>query len=291
METWNTVKTGLLLAALTALFVVIGGALGGRVGMIFAFGLAIVMNMGAWWFSDKLALRFSGAREAGPAEAPELHRIVETLATRAGLPKPGVYIIDSETPNAFATGRSPSKSAVAVTQGIMRMLNRDELSGVIAHELAHIKNRDTLISSIAATIAGAIAMIAEIAQWSLIFGAFTGDDDNGGIADLLGSLLLIIVAPIAAMIVQMAISRAREFSADATGARIMGEARPLADALRKIELASRQMPMRVNPATSHQYIINPLAGGGLTSLFRTHPETEKRIDRLMAMNPRDLAVA
>lgn len=292
MQTWNTVKTGLLLAGLTALFVFVGGALGGQTGMVIAFVFAVVMNMGAWWFSDSLALRMSGAREVSPAEAPELHRIVETLSLRAGLPKPGVYVIDSETPNAFATGRSPNKSAVAVTQGITRMLNRDELAGVIAHELAHIKNRDTLISSIAATIAGAIAMIAEFAQWSLLFGAFGGgDDDEGGIGGLLGGLLLIIVAPIAALIVQMAISRAREFSADATGARILGDAQPLASALRKIEVAAQQMPMHVNPATSHQYIINPLTGAGLMNLFRTHPATERRIERLLAMSSRDLALA
>lgn len=294
MQIWNTFKTGLLLAALTGLFVVIGSALGGQTGMIIAFVLAVVMNMGAWWFSDKLALRMSGAHEVSPAEAPELHRIVETLSARAGIPKPGVYIIESETPNAFATGRSPSHGAVAVTTGIMRTLDRDELAGVIAHELAHIKNRDTLISSIAATIAGAITMLAEIAQWSMIFGAFSGNDEEegGGFGEMLGGLLLIILAPIAALIVQMAISRAREYGADAMGARILGDARPLANALHKIELYANQVPLHVNPATSHQYIINPLGGGSaILSLFRTHPETEKRIARLLAMTQRDLALA
>lgn len=294
MQFWNTVKTGMLLAVLTALFVVIGSALGGQVGMVIAFVFAIALNMGAWWFSGPLALRMSGAREVSPSEAPDLHQIVDTLSVRASLPKPGVYIIDSESPNAFATGRSPRHGAVAVTTGIMHMLDRDELAGVIAHELAHIKNRDTLISSIAATVAGAISMLADMAMWSAIFGAFTGgdEDDGGGIGDLVGGMFMIILAPIAALIVQMAISRSREYGADALGARILGEAQPLADALRKIEIAATRMPMQVNPATSHQYIINPLSGGGsLLSLFRTHPETEKRIARLMALSQRDLALA
>ncbi len=288
----NTLKTGLLLAALTALFVFIGSALGGQTGMVIAFCFAVVMNMGAWWFSDTLALRFSGAHPVSADEAPELYDIVEPLALRAGLPMPGVYLIDSPTPNAFATGRSPSRGAVAVTTGIMHMLNRDELAGVIAHELAHIKNYDTLISSIAATVAGAITMIADIAQWTMLFNALSGGDeeDGGGIGDMLGAILLIILAPIAALIVQMAISRSREYSADATGARILGQAQPLATALRKIEDAAHHMPMHVNPATSHQYIINPLSGGAIATLFRTHPETEQRIARLMALSPQDLAL-
>ncbi len=288
----NTLKTGLLLAALTALFVLIGSALGGQTGMVIAFCFAVVMNMGAWWFSDTLALRFSGAHPVSAAEAPELYDIVETLALRAGLPMPGVYLIDSPTPNAFATGRSPSRGAVAVTTGIMHMLNRDELAGVIAHELAHIKNYDTLISSIAATVAGAITMIADIAQWTMLFNALSGGDeeDGGGIGEMLGAILLIILAPIAALIVQMAISRSREYSADTTGARILGQAQPLATALRKIEDAVHHMPMQVNPATSHQYIINPLSGGAIATLFRTHPETEQRIARLMALSPQDLAL-
>lgn len=288
----NTLKTGLLLAALTALFVLIGSTLGGQTGMVIAFCFAVVMNMGAWWFSDTLALRFSGAHPVSAAEAPELYDIVETLALRAGLPMPGVYLIDSPTPNAFATGRSPSRGAVAVTTGIMHMLNRDELAGVIAHELAHIKNYDTLISSIAATVAGAITMIADIAQWTMLFNALSGGDeeDGGGIGEMLGAILLIILAPIAALIVQMAISRSREYSADTTGARILGQAQPLATALRKIEDAVHHMPMQVNPATSHQYIINPLSGGAIATLFRTHPETEQRIARLMALSPQDLAL-
>jgi heat shock protein HtpX len=285
MQLWNTLKTTLLLASLTGLLVVIGSALGGQIGMAIAFVLAIAMNMGAWWFSDKLALKMSRARPISAAEAPELHRIVETLAARAGLPKPGVYLIESETPNAFATGRSPSKGAVAVTTGLMRLLDRDELAGVIAHELAHIKHRDTLISSIVATVAGTITMLAEMAQWALIFGGLGGSDDeeaHGGLASLAGSLVLIVVAPIAALLIQMAISRAREFSADAGGARILGDPLPLASALEKLEWAATRAPMHINPAASHLYIINPLRGS-LMGLFRTHPHTAERISRLRAL--------
>jgi heat shock protein HtpX len=283
MQIWNTAKTTMLLAGLTGLFVVIGFAIGGRVGMIFAFGLAVLMNMGTWWFSDTLALKMSKARQVNRSEAPELYSIVETLSSRAGLPMPGVYIIDSPLPNAFATGRSPNKSAVAATTGIMQTLSRDELAGVMAHELAHIKNRDTLISSIAATIAGAITMLAEIAQWALIFGGLSGDDDDGGgIAGLVGSLFMIILAPIAAMLIQMAISRSREYGADAGGAEILGDPIPLANALQKIERMAQQAPMNVNPSTSHLYIINPLRGG-IAGLFSTHPDTSERIRRLYAL--------
>jgi heat shock protein HtpX len=285
MKIWNTLKAAILLATLTGLLVVTGSALGGQAGMLIAFGLAIVMNMGAWWFSDKIALRMSGAREVSFDEAPDLHHIVEELSARAGLPKPRVYLIDTETPNAFATGRSPSKGAVAVTAGIMRLLNRSELAGVIAHELAHIKHRDTLIASIVATLAGAITMLAEMAQWALIFGGLGGSDEEeegGGLGDLMGSLVLIIVAPIAALLIQLAISRAREFGADASGARILGDPLPLANALEKLEGAASRMPMEVNPATSHLYIVNPMIGG-LAGLFRTHPHTVQRVARLREM--------
>ncbi len=292
MQIWNTLKTTMLLAGLTGLLVVVGSAIGGQVGMVIAFIFAIAMNMGAWWFSDKLALKMSGARAVSEAEAPQLHRMVEQLAIRAELPKPGVYLIDNETPNAFATGRSPSKGAVAVTTGLMRLLDRDELAGVIAHELAHIKHRDTLISSIVATIAGAITMLAQMAQWALIFGGLTGSNDEegeGGLAGLASSLVLIIVAPIAALLIQMAISRSREFSADAGGARILGNPLPLASALEKLEWAAGRMPMPMNPATSHLYIVNPLRGG-LSGLFRTHPQTEQRISRLRAMAQQNLTL-
>lgn len=283
MQFWNTMKTGVLLAALTGFFVLIGSAIGGQTGMIIAFVFAVALNMGAWWFSDSLALRLSGAHEVSPAEAPELHQMVEVLAVRAALPKPRVYIIDSETPNAFATGRSPSKGAVAVTSGIARLLSRDELAGVIAHELAHIKHRDTLISSIAATFAGAISMIADMAFWGMLFGGFGGDDEEGaGIGGMIGGVLTIILAPIAAMLIQMAISRSREYLADAGGARILGDPLPLASALEKLEWAAGRMPMQVNPATSHMYIVNPIAGG-LAGLFRTHPATAERITRLRAI--------
>jgi heat shock protein HtpX len=283
MQIWNTVKTSVLLALLTGLFLAAGAAIGGQSGMLFAFALAVIMNMGAWWFSDSLALKMSGAQAVSPAEAPELHRLVETLAQRAGLPKPAVYLIQSDTPNAFATGRSPSKGAVAVTTGIMRLLDRDELAGVIAHELAHIKHRDTLISSVVATIAGALTMLAQMAQWALLFGGLGGsDDEDGGIAGLAGSLVMIIIAPIAALLIQMAISRSREYGADAGGARILGNPLPLASALEKLEWASRRLPMQVNPAVSHLYIVNPLRGG-FAGLFRTHPDSAERIARLRAM--------
>ncbi len=292
MRVWNNIKTTALLAALSGMFIVIGGALGGQAGMIIALVLAVGMNMGAWWFSDKLALRMSGAQEVSPAEAPALHAIVEELSARAGIPKPRVYLIESETPNAFATGRNPANGAVAVTTGIARLLTRDELAGVVAHELAHIKNRDTLVSSIAASIAGAISMLADMAMWGMIFAGLGGSDDgeDQGIAGMVGGLLTMILAPVAAVIIQMAISRSREYLADAGGAQILGDPLPLASALEKLEWASSRMPMRVSPATSHLYIVNPLVGG-LAGLFRTHPQSAERIARLRAMAGRGMLVA
>ncbi len=289
MQAVNTIKTTLLLGALTGLLVFAGSALGGQSGMILAFGLAITMNMGAWWFSDRIALRMSGAREVTADEAPGLHRMVETLAPAAGLPKPRVYLIETDAPNAFATGRSPARGAVAVTTGIMRTLSDDELAGVIAHELAHIKNRDTLISSIAATIAGAISMLANMAQWALIFGGLGGGDDEDG-GGLAGGLVMIFLAPIMAVIIQLAISRSREFTADAGGARILGDPRPLARALQKLESYAQRTPMPVNPATAPLYIVNPLRGG-LAGLFSTHPSTAERVRRLEAMAQPGYAVA
>ncbi len=292
MQLWNTFKTTLLLAGLTGLFVAIGGALGGQAGMLIALVFALAMNMGTWWFSDSLALRMSGARPVTPAEAPELHHMVEELSARAGIPKPAVYVIESETPNAFATGRSPAKGAVAVTTGIARLLTRDELAGVVAHELAHIKHRDTLIASVAATIAGAVTMLADMATWGLMFAGLSGDDDgeDGGLAEMLGGLLMVILAPLAAVIIQMAISRSREYAADAGGARILGDPLPLASALEKLEWAAGRVPMQASPATSHLYIVNPLVGG-LSGLFRTHPQTSERIARLRAMAGRSPLVA
>jgi heat shock protein HtpX len=286
---FNHIRTVLLLGLLTGLFMLIGSALGGTGGMVIAFGLAIVMNMGAWWFSDSIALRFSGAQEVSPQEAPDLHRMIERLAQNADIPKPRVYLIDSPMPNAFATGRSPEKGAVAATTGIIDILTYDELAGVMAHELAHIKNRDTLISSLAATFAGAISMLADMAMWSFFFGGFGGGDEEegGGAGDLVGGLVMLIVAPIAALLIQMAISRGREFVADAEGAKILGDPLPLANALAKIEGWKHQSmeagyEADVRPATAHQYIINPLHGG-LAGLFSTHPSTEERIARLRAM--------
>jgi heat shock protein HtpX len=282
---WNTMKTTLLLATLTGLLVLAGNALGGTTGMIIGFTLALVMNGGAYWFSDKLALRMSGAREVSPAEAPQLHAMVSELAARAELPKPRVYIIDSPVPNAFATGRNPQNGAVAATTGIMQVLNQRELAGVMAHELAHIKNRDTLISAVAATIAGAITMIADMAMWAAIFGGSGGgDDEEEGAGGLVGGLFMLILAPIAALLIQMAISRSREFSADEGGAKILGDPLPLASALQKLETYVHSgMPMtQVNPATSHLYIVNPTLGG-LANLFRTHPPTHERVARLEAL--------
>jgi heat shock protein HtpX len=285
------VKTAVLMAALTGLLVLIGSAIGGTSGMIFAFVFAVLMNMGMWWFSDSIALRMSGAHEVSPHDAPDLHRLVQVLAERAGIPKPRVYIIESAAPNAFATGRSPQKGAVAVTTGIMSILSRDELAGVIAHELAHIKNRDTLVSSVAATMAGAIGMVADMAMWGMMLGGFGGsDDDNPG--GIVGGLLTIILAPVIALIIQLAISRAREYGADEGGARITGDPEPLASALEKLEAwmqgAAHHPQMRaeahVNPGTAHLYIVNPIVGG-LGGLFRTHPPTPERVARLRALAP------
>ena len=279
----NVFKTFLLLAALTALFMFIGDALGGRTGMTFALILALGMNFVAYWFSDKMALAMSGARPVSESEAPELHRMVEELARRAGLPKPRVYIIPQETPNAFATGRNPKHAAVAVTAGILRLLSTEELMGVLSHELAHIKNRDILISSIAAVLAGAISYLANMAQWGFLFGGFGGSDEDDNPLGIVGVILMMILAPIAAMLIQMAISRSREFLADATGAKILGNPVPLASALKRLEEWNHRLPMQVNPATAQMYIVNPLAGGSFANLFSTHPPIEERINRLLAM--------
>ena len=282
MTSTNTIKTVLLLGALTAVLLVAGRIIAGPGGMTIALMFALLMNLGAYWFSDKIALSMSGARETSVQDAPELHSMVERLAGNAGLPKPRVYLIDNPSPNAFATGRDPHHSAVAVTTGIAGLLDRRELEGVIAHELAHIRNRDTLIATIAAAIAGAITSLAYMAMF---FGGFGGEDeDGGGMGSLVGSLLLIILAPIAAMIIQMAISRAREYDADATGARILGNPLPLASALEKLQAGVQYRPMtNAKPATAPLYIVNPFNGGGFSSLFSTHPPIEERIARLRAM--------
>ncbi len=277
----NTAKTFMLMAALTALFMLAGQALGGEQGMVLAVMMALGMNFFAYWYSDKLALAMSRAREVSTGEAPELHGIVASLSQRAGLPKPRVYIMPGDTPNAFATGRNPEHAAVAVTEGLMRLLSRDELEGVIAHELGHIKNRDILISSVAAVIAGAISYMATMAQWAMLFGGFRGRDNEEGGGGF-GMLIMMIVAPIAAAIIQMAISRSREYLADATGAQICGRPDSLANALGKLESYNRQLPMDVNPATAQMYIVNPLSGGTVANLFSTHPPIRERIKRLMS---------
>ncbi|MDQ3809816.1 MAG: zinc metalloprotease HtpX [Chloroflexota bacterium] len=284
----NTLKTTILLASLTALFIVVGAALGGNSGMVIAFLFAIVMNMGAYWFSGDIALKMAGAREVSPAEAPELHQLVEELATYARLPKPRVAMVDSPSPNAFATGRDPKHAVVAVTTGILGLLTRDELAGVLAHELGHVRNRDILISSVAATIAGAITMLANMAQWALIFGGFGRSDDDEG-TNPFAALLMIIVAPIAATIIHLAISRSREFAADDTGARIHGNPDSLARALEKLEMATTIRPLPVNPAVAPLFIVNPLKGMNLAGLFSTHPPVQERIRRLRRMELRALA--
>lgn len=277
----NTMRTFLLMALMTVLLVFVGNILGGQNGMMIAFLFALVMNFGSYWFSDKIVLRMNGAREVTKAEAPELYEVVEDLTGRAGLPMPRVYITPEEQPNAFATGRDPAHAAVAVTQGILRTLSRDELRGVLGHELAHVQHRDILIGTVAATLAGAISMIANMAQWGMMFGGGRSDDREGG--SPLGGIVMMIVAPIAAMMIQMAISRSREYSADEGGAKIAGNPLSLANALRKLEKKAEQIPMQTSPATAHMYIVNPLSGEGLMRLFSTHPPMEERIARLEAM--------
>ncbi len=274
----NSIRTGILLAGLTVLVMIIGNLLGGRQGMIIAFFFAIIMNFGSYWFSDKIVLRIYRAKPVSEAEAPGLHRMVRQLAQQAGLPMPKVCIMPSESPNAFATGRNPQHAVVAVTQGILRLLDENELKGVLAHELAHVKHRDILIGSIAATMAGAIMMIASMARWAALFGFGGRDDDDGG--GMIGLIAMSILAPIAAMLIQMAISRSREYAADAAGASFAGSPYGLASALQKISSASRQIPMKAEPATAHMFIMNPLSGKSLMNLFSTHPPVGKRIEKL-----------
>jgi len=283
----NTFKTFLLLAALTALFMTLGHLIGGKGGAMIALILAGVMNFFAYWYSDKIALAMAGARPVSPSEAPELHQLVAKLAAQAGIPKPRVYIIPQSTPNAFATGRNPEHAAVAVTQGILEILNWDELEGVLAHEIAHIKNRDILVSSIAAVLAGAIAYLANMAQWALFFGGFSRDDEDQGPLGMVGLLIMIIVAPLAATLIQLAVSRSREYLADATGAKICRCPLSLARALEKLEAWNRKVPMQVNPAQAQMFIVNPLKGGGLMALFSTHPPIQERIARLIEMARRE----
>jgi heat shock protein HtpX len=275
----NHVKSAMLLAVLTALLLFLGQLIAGQSGLMMAILVALVMNFGSYWFSDKIVLSMYGGREVTEREAPELVHLTRQLAMRANLPMPRVYILDEDAPNAFATGRNPKKGAVAVSAGLLRMLNREELAGVIAHELAHIQNRDTLIMTIAGTIAGALSYLSQMAMWGMMF---RGRDDEEG-PNPIAALVGILIAPIAASIIQMAISRSREYIADANGAQISGAPMGLANALRKIEAYAQRIPMHHgSPATAHLFIVNPFVGG-LAGLFRTHPETKERIARLEQM--------
>ncbi len=279
----NTLKTFVLLVFLTVFFIFIGSLIGGKQGATFALIISLGMNFFAYFFSHKIVLSMYGAQEVSESEAPELYSIVRKLSQKAGLPMPKVYIIQSDQPNAFATGRSPKHGVVAVTTGIMRILSREELEGVIGHELAHIKHRDILISTIAATIAGAISYLAQMAQLAMIFGGRSYDDEGG---NPIVALFMMILAPIIAMIIQLAISRAREFAADKDGATIAGNPLYLSNALKKLHYASQSIPMNANPATAHMFIVNPLSGKTLMKLFSTHPPIEERIERLEAMERR-----
>jgi heat shock protein HtpX len=276
----NRLKTAVLLTVLTLLMVGMGNAIGGRGGMMFAFFMACAMNFFSYWFSDKIVLRMYNAQEITEMENPMFYGIIRNLTVRAGLPMPKVYIIPSESPNAFATGRNPEHAAVAATMGIMRILTPEELEGVMAHELSHVANRDILISTIAATIAGAISMLGNMLQWAAIFGSRSDDDEGGG----WGGLAMAIIAPIAAMLIQLAVSRSREYMADEGGAKLCGHPLSLASALRKLDTSSRMLPMQeARPATAHLFIVNPLTASGLMQLFSTHPPMEERIARLERM--------
>lgn len=272
-------RTTLLLAALTALIVWLGGMIGGSQGAMIALVMAGVMNFGSYWFSDKIVIRMYGGQEIQQQDDPELYGMVQRLAQQNGMPMPKLFLIPSESPNAFATGRNPEHAAVAVTAGIRRLLTRRELEGVLAHELAHVTNRDILISSIAATLAGAVMTLARMAQWGMMFGGGRRDDDRDG-GGVLGLLVTMVVAPLAAMLIQMAISRSREFQADDTGARLVRDPEALASALRKIAGASEQIPLDASPQTAHMFIINPLRASSLRNLFSTHPPLEERLERL-----------
>jgi heat shock protein HtpX len=280
----NRTRTLILMAALTALFLLVGHALGGQNGLMLALGLAAIMNFGTYWFSDRIVLRMHAAQEIAEHEAPALHQIVQTLAMRAGIPVPKIYIIDEDSPNAFATGRDPNHAAVAVTRGLLRLLSREELEGVLAHEIAHVRNRDTLVMAIAATLAGALSTIANMAMWTTMLGGGHSDGEREEGAGPFAGLIGILVAPLAAMLIQMAISRSREFVADENGAQLTANPAALARALNKIQAISHRLPMETgSPATAHMFIMNPFTGGALVQLFNTHPSTEARVARLMEM--------
>jgi len=277
----NTMKTAFFLALLTLLLIFLGQLIGGPRGAVFMFVIALAFNFVTYWWSDRIVLAMYRAREIGPGDHPWLVDTVGRLAQQVGMPMPRVYIIPNDAPNAFATGRNPRHAAVAVTQGILRMLDRGEIEGVLAHELSHVKHRDILIGTVAASIVGAISILSYMARWAAVFGGYGGRDDRGGGG--FGLLVMAVLAPIIALILQMAVSRSREFAADEEGARIAGTPRGLASALQKMDLAARRIPLPAGPATAHMFIVNPLRGGGLTDLFRTHPRTEERIERLRRM--------
>jgi len=280
----NQFKTAMLLAAMTAFIILIGRMLGGQQGMVIAFILAGAMNFFSYWFSDRMVLSMYRAQEVDAAQAPELYAMVQRLSRNAGLPMPRVYIIPQDTPNAFATGRNPEHAVVAVTQGLMQLMGPTEIEGVLAHELGHIKNRDILIGTIAATMAGAVMMLASMARWSAIFGGGRSSDEEGGLGGI-GLIVMSLLAPIGAMIIQMAISRSREYVADATGAAIAGRPDGLAAALEKLGAYSKRLPMQANPSTAHMFIVNPLSGSSFQSLFSTHPPIEERVARLRGTTP------
>ncbi len=278
------IRTFLLLSVLTVLFIVLGRVIGGQTGMIIAFGFALVMNFISYWFSDKIVLAMYGAREVSEAEAPELYRIVRTLCQRANLPMPKIYIVPSQTPNAFATGRNPENAAVAVTEGILRLLSEEELMGVLAHELAHIKHRDILIQTVAATVVGAITMLADWGRWMLFWGAMGRDEEDNNPFGIIVGIVLLVIVPIAAVLINLAISRSREYYADEGGAKICGNPLYLSNALRKLAYGVEKFPMEnVNSGTAHMFIVNPLKGDGIMSLLSTHPPIEERIKRLEEM--------
>ena len=278
----NQFKTFFLMLVLTAIFLLVGSAIGGKSGVIYAFIFAAAMNFFAYWFSDKLVLRMYGAKEVSQSEAPELYQIVGELTNKASLPMPKVYVMENDTPNAFATGRNPEHAAVAVTTGILKILSKDEFMGVIGHELSHVKNRDILVSTIAATMAGAIGMLARIGQFGALFGGARSDGDEGGRGNFIGVMIFSMIAAFAAMLIQLAISRSREYMADEGGAHL-SHPLSLARALGKLDMGAQRIPMDANPSTAHMFIVNPLRGGGVLSLFSTHPPIEERIARLEEM--------
>jgi heat shock protein HtpX len=282
----NQLKTAVLIVALTVLLVLVGRLLFGETGTVVFFGIALVVNGVAYWFSDRIALAAARAREVSPAEAPMLYRLADRLAVQYGVPRPKVYVSPDPSPNAFATGRNPSHAAIVVNDGLLQILDEEELYGVLAHEFAHVKNRDILISSVVAVLAGTITLIANVAQWGLLFGGYGGRDDRegGGAGGALAGLLTVILAPIAALLIQLAVSRSREYQADRTGAEVSGDPLALASALRKLQRATQAIPSQTaTPAFAHLYIVNPLSGQALSGLFSTHPPIEERIRRLEAM--------